>query len=83
MNASKDENDVSSLLGISSTDNTVVPIYASPTSHRLLVDGVGTTGPTGPTGSQGTAGVAVADGVYTPIVSITISGGSIIAIATA
>lgn len=87
--ASKDDNSVSSLLGASSTDETPVLIYASPTSHRLLVDGVGTTGPTGPTGftgAQGTAGasgVSIEDGVYTPIVSITISGGSITAIATA
>ena len=45
--ASKDENNVSSLLGVSSADGTSpIKVYASPTSHRLLVDGVGVTGPT-------------------------------------
>ena len=76
--ASKDENNVSSLLGVSSADGaSPVKIYASPTSHRLLVDGVGATGPTGP------SAVSVANGVYSPVASITISGGIITAIATA
>ena len=75
--ASKDDNSVSSLLGASSVDGVPVKIYASPTSHRLLVSGVGSTGPTGPTGPIG-----IADAVYTPVVSITVSGGLITAIAT-
>lgn len=55
--ASKDDNNVSSLLGVSSTDgSTPVKVYASPTSHRLLVDGIGATGPTGPAGATGAAG---------------------------
>lgn len=95
-NASKDENGVSSLLGASPTAGAgPVPIYADPDTHRLLVDGIGTTGPTGPTGIQGTAGargatgptgpsaVSVADGTYTPVASITIANGIITAIATA
>ena len=78
--ASKDENNVSSLLGVSSADGTSpIKVYASPTSHRLLVDGVGVTGPTGPTGPSA---VSVANGVYSPVASITISGGIITAIAT-
>ena len=82
--ASKDDNSVSSLLGASSTDGTPVKIYASPTSHRLLVDGVGATGPTGAKGATGPTGpIGIADGVYTPIVSITVAGGLITAIATA
>lgn len=43
--AKRDENDVPTLLGVSSSDNTTpVPVYADPTTHRLLVDtgGVGT-----------------------------------------
>ncbi len=96
-NASKDENDVSSLLGASSDgDGVAIPVYADPTTHRLLVDGVGTTGPTGaqgptgpatgvtgPTGTTGATGptgpnsIAVPDGTYSPVQSITISGGII------
>lgn len=38
-NASHDQNHVPSLLGVSSSDGTTtIPIYANPTSHRLLVD---------------------------------------------
>ena len=67
INAAKDNNDVSSLLGVSNVDNTTaIPIYADPVTHRLLVDvsGTGTpgatgvTGPTGPTGSQGATGAS-------------------------
>lgn len=43
--ASKDQNDVSTLLGVSNSDgNTPVKIWASPSTHRLLVDSGGTTG---------------------------------------
>lgn len=56
-NASKDENDVSSLLGVSNVDDvTPVPIYADPVTHRLLIDGIGVTGVTGPTGATGPTG---------------------------
>lgn len=56
-NAQKDENDVSTLLGVSNVDGkTPVTIYADPVTHRLLADGVGTTGPTGPTGNSGATG---------------------------
>lgn len=82
--ASKDENDVSSLLGQSNAgDRAPVTIYADPNTHRLLVNGIGVTGPTGATGATGPSGASVADGVYTPVKSITVSGGTIIAIATA
>jgi hypothetical protein len=63
-NAKHDENHVPSLIGVSSTDQvTPITIWADPTTHRLLVDGAGTTGPTGagatgPTGPTGPTGVA-------------------------
>lgn len=42
-------------MGVSNADGTTpVPLYATPTGHRLLVSGVGTTGPTGPTGADST-----------------------------
>ena len=85
--ASKDDNAVSTLLGVNNSDEvSTVKIWADPSTHRLLVDGVGTTGPTGAKGATGATGpsaVTVVDGVYTPLVSITISGGLITAIATA
>ena len=83
--AGKDDNAVSTLLGINNSDEvSTVKIWADPTTHRLLVDGVGTTGPTGAKGATGPTGpIGIADGVYTPIVSITVSGGLITAIATA
>lgn len=38
MNASKDENDVSGLVGVLNTDGkTVVPVAANPATHRLYV----------------------------------------------
>lgn len=56
-NAGKDENDVSSLLGVSNTDGrTPVAIYADPVTHRLLVDGAGATGANGATGVTGPTG---------------------------
>lgn len=40
--ASRDQNNVPTLLGVSSSDGaTPVPIYANPTTHRLLVDSTG------------------------------------------
>ena len=89
--AGKDDNAVSTLLGINNSDEvSTVKIWADPTTHRLLVDGVGATGPTGATGATGAVGhtgatavAGIADAVYTPIVSITVSGGLITAIATA
>lgn len=57
--ASKDNNDVSSLLGVSNADGTsTVNIYADPVTHRLLVDGIGITGPTGTAGGVGPTGPA-------------------------
>lgn len=55
MNASKDENGVSTLIAASSADGkTPVRVYADPDTHRLLVQGEpGATGPTGPTGATG------------------------------
>lgn len=44
-NASRDENDVPSLLGVSASDGrTVVPIYADPDTHALYVTGSGGSG---------------------------------------
>lgn len=37
-NATRDENSVPVLLATSSVDGTPVPVYADPTTHRLLVD---------------------------------------------
>lgn len=43
-NASRDENFVTSLLGVSSSDGeTPVKLWADPTTHRLLVDSVTST----------------------------------------
>ncbi len=46
-NASRDENNVPTLLGVSSADGKVpVAVYADPDTHRLLVDlGAGVVGP--------------------------------------
>jgi hypothetical protein len=44
-NASKDQNSVSSIIGVSSVDGkTPVKVYADPTTHRLLVDLPGSSG---------------------------------------
>jgi hypothetical protein len=46
-NAPRDENHIPALLGVSSADGTTpTPIYANPTTHRLLIDAAG--GVTGP-----------------------------------
>lgn len=51
-NAKRDNNRVPAIIGVSSSDGTTItPVYVDPTTHRLLVDGVGTTGATGPTGT--------------------------------
>lgn len=75
-NAQRDQNNVPTLLGVSTADgSTPIAIYANPSTHRLLVDGVGTTGatgptgtgatgPTGPTGATGPTGGS--SGVYSP-----------------
>ncbi len=42
--AKRDQNNVPTLLGSSSVDQTPVTIYANPTTHRLLVDNSGTGG---------------------------------------
>ena len=42
-NAQRDENDVSTLLAVSSVDGTTpVVLWANPTTHRLLVDNANT-----------------------------------------
>lgn len=44
-NASKDDNAVSTLIAVSSSDGTSpLRVWANPSTHRLLVDGSGTTG---------------------------------------
>ena len=64
-NAKKDQNYISSLLGASSADGkTPVVVWADPTTHRLLIDGVGTVGATGPTGPSG--GIAGPTGATGP-----------------
>jgi len=83
--ASKDDNSVSSLLGVSNADGaSTVTIYADPSTHRLLVDGIGTTGPTGLTGPTGPAGGVVlsnqnytsgATGAVASVVTTTVGGG--------
>lgn len=56
-NAGKDDNAVSSVLGVNNSDLTsTVKIYADPSTHRLLVDSIGTSGSTGPTGISGPTG---------------------------
>ncbi len=43
--ASRDSNDVPTLLGVSNADgSTVVKVYADPNTHRLLVDASGAAG---------------------------------------
>lgn len=60
VNASRDENNVPTLLGASSADGTTpVRVYANPTTHRLLVDA--TPGVTGP-GSSIDNDIVVFDG---------------------
>lgn len=65
--AKRDDNQVTSLLGVSNADgSSTVAIYADPSTHRLLISGVGTTGPTGPTGATGPAGgVVLSNQAYT------------------
>ncbi len=72
-NSSRDGNFITSILGVSSSDGTtVVPIYADPVSHRLLVNSSATN--------------PVADGTYTVGIgnttngTITITNGVITAI---
>lgn len=59
-NASRDENNVPTLLGVSASDGrTPVTVYANPSTHRLLVDlGAGVTGP----GSSTDGAIALWDG---------------------
>ncbi len=82
-NASRDENNIPTLIAASSSDGvTPTKVYADPDTHRLLVDGI--TGPTGLTGSRGAtgptgpSGVAVGDGVYSPVTSITVAGAQLL-----
>jgi len=54
--AQRDQNNVPTLLGVSSTDGkTPIPIYANPTTHRLLVDNAGVTSGTSVPSSTPTA----------------------------
>lgn len=65
-NAYRDENSIPTLIGSSNVDGkTPVRVYADPVTHRLLVDGLGSTGPTGPgnfTGYTGYTGYTGATG---------------------
>ena len=61
-NAQRDQNNIPTLLAVSSADGTTpLKVYADPDSHRLLVDGVGATGPQGPTGATGATGATGPD----------------------
>ncbi len=72
-NASRDENNVPTLLAASSSDGkSPVKVYADPTTHRLLVDA--TSGVVGPVSStdgaivlwDGVTGQTVKDSIYVP-----------------
>ncbi len=72
-NASRDQNNVPTLLGASSTDGkSPVKVYADPSTHRLLVDA--TAGVVGPLSStdgaialwDGITGLTIKDSVYVP-----------------
>lgn len=72
-NASRDQNNIPTLLAVSSADGvTVVKVYADPSTHRLLTSGqqgaTGATGPTGPAGPSNAQTGAEDDptGVVTP-----------------
>lgn len=70
--ASRDQNNIPTLLGVSSSDGvTPVPVYANPSTHRLLTDaGSGITGPGSSTDTaivrwDGTTGDTVEDSPVT------------------
>lgn len=73
--ASRDENFVPTLLGVSSSDGTTpIPIYADPDSHALLVDiagGSGTVTSVSVTTASGVSGT-VATPTSTPAITITL-----------
>lgn len=78
-NAERDQNFVPTLLGVSNADGTTpVPVYADPTTHRLLVDlsgGSGTVTTVSVVTANGFAGT-VANATTTPAITIqtTITG---------
>ena len=54
--ASRDQNSVTTLLGVSSFDGvTPIPVYVNPVTHRLLVDNAGVTSGTSVPSSTPTA----------------------------
>jgi hypothetical protein len=62
-NAKKDQNFVSTLLGVSNSDGaTTVPIYADPVTHRLLVDLAGTASGVDSINTDATAAQVIAAG---------------------
>lgn len=79
MQASRDQNFVPTLLGVSNVDGvTPVPIYANPTTHRLLIDsavGSGTVTTVSVVTANGFAG-SVANATTTPAITLstTITG---------
>jgi len=75
-NAYRDENHVSTLLGVSSVDGvTPVTLWADPTTHRLLTDapgaGTGTVTDVSVTTANGVSGV-VATSTTTPAITLTL-----------
>lgn len=72
--ASRDQNDVPTLLGVSSSDGTTpITVYADPTTHRLLVDsasGSGTVTSVSVVTANGFAGT-VATATTTPAITLT------------
>lgn len=77
-NASRDENSVPTLLGVSSSDGvTPVPVYVDPSTHRVLASGIGTTGPIGPTGPTGPTSGASGSFTTTDGKTVTVVNGLI------
>lgn len=80
-NAERDENNVPTLLGVSSVDGTTpITVYANPSTHRLLVDSeAGITGPVSSTDGNvvlwdGTTGQTVKDS------TVSVSGTGVLAV---
>lgn len=90
--ASRDQNNVPTLLGVSSSDGvTPIPIYANPTTHRLLIDSAGGAGTVtsvsvvtanGFAGSVATATTTPAITLSTTITGILKGNGTVISAAT-
>lgn len=80
-NASRDQNDVPTLLGVSSSDGiTPIAVYADPITHRLLIDipgGAGTVTSVSVVTANGFAG-SVADPTTTPAITLSTTASGIL-----